>query len=235
MSITKEKTVAEIVSENVGSDHVFSKYKIDFCCGGDMRIEDACREQGVSFENLKLEIEAIKNRLVGNSNLVDLDLNSLVVEATTVNHKYFNENISQLLPLAALVAEVHGQQHNEVVEINILFSKAVSEITEQLSYEENNLFPFINGFIGNQQTNYLIEPHIAISLEQSVKRIQGSYAVAADIFKTISKLSMNFSIPEGACNSFKLLYEKLEEFEHKLHKYIHFEKNVFFPKLLELI
>lgn len=235
MSITKEKTVAEIVTENVGSDHVFSKYKIDFCCGGDMRLGDVCREQGVSFENLKLEIETIKNRLGGNSKLVGLDLNSLVVEATTVNHKYLNESISQLLPLAALVAEVHGQQHNEVVKINILFSKAVSEIMEQLSYEEKNLFPFIKKFIGNQQINKPIAPHIATSLEQSIKRIMESYAVAADIFKTISKLSKNFSIPEGACNSFKLLYEKLEEFERELHKYIHFEKYVFFPKLLKLI
>ncbi len=235
MSITKEMTVAEILTENVGADHVFSKYKIDFCCGGDMRIEDVCLEQDVSFKKLKLEIEAVKKRLVGNSNLASLDLNSLVVEASTVNHKYFNESISQLLPLAALVAEVHGRQHKEVIEINILFSKAVSEITEQLSHEENNLFPFIKDFIGNQKTNYQIEPHIATSLEQSIKRITGSYADAADIFKTISKLSMNFSIPEGACNSFKFFYEKLEEFEHALHKYIHFEKNVFFPKLLKLI
>ena len=68
MSITKEDTVAEVVSKNVGSDHVFSKYKINFCCGGGDSLEKACRESGVAFEKLKFEIESIKITLLLNQN-----------------------------------------------------------------------------------------------------------------------------------------------------------------------
>ncbi|MEX1382465.1 DUF542 domain-containing protein, partial [Lutibacter sp.] len=50
MEITKESTVAEVVSKNLGSDYVFSKYKIDFCCGGGMSLDAACKESGVTFE-----------------------------------------------------------------------------------------------------------------------------------------------------------------------------------------
>ena len=57
MEITKESTVAEVVSKKVGSDHVFSKYKIDFCCGGGDSLEKACKESGIEFEILKQEIE----------------------------------------------------------------------------------------------------------------------------------------------------------------------------------
>ncbi len=52
MGITKEKTVAEVVAKKMGADQVFSKYKIDFCCGGGTTLEVACKESGVEFEVL---------------------------------------------------------------------------------------------------------------------------------------------------------------------------------------
>jgi len=66
MSITKENTVAEVVAQNMGADHVFSKYKIDFCCGGGATLEIACKESCVDFEVLKKEIETIANKISNN-------------------------------------------------------------------------------------------------------------------------------------------------------------------------
>jgi regulator of cell morphogenesis and NO signaling len=57
---------------------------------------------------------------------------------------------------------------------------------------------------------------------------------AGDIFKEIKKLSNNFTPPEGACNTFKALYAKLEEFEQDLHQHIHLENNILFPKAIIL-
>lgn len=234
MSITKEKTVAEVVTENVGADHVFSKYKIDFCCGGGMSLEEACKDSGVEFETVKLEIENIKNIIAGDSDLSKLDLIGVIKHATNAHHNYLNENITQLVPLAAKVAEVHGYDHKEVVEINILFSKVVSELGEQIALEENVLFPFVTKFIEQEKSKTENAQTITDILEQSIKNIEAAYILAGDTFKSISKLSSNYTVPVGACNSYRFLYEKLEEFEHELHKYIHFEKNILFPKLLKL-
>jgi len=63
MNITKENTVSEVVAKNMGADQVFSKYKIDFCCGGGATLEVACKESGVEFEVLKMEIETISNKI----------------------------------------------------------------------------------------------------------------------------------------------------------------------------
>jgi regulator of cell morphogenesis and NO signaling len=63
MKITKENTVAETLAQNMGSDQVFSKYKIDFCCGGGVTLEVACKESNVEFEVLKKEIETISNKI----------------------------------------------------------------------------------------------------------------------------------------------------------------------------
>jgi len=234
MNITKEKTVAEVVTENVGADHVFSKYKIDFCCGGGMRLEDACKESGVAFETVKQEIEDVKNIIVGNSDLNSMDVLGLIKHAITEYHEYFNEIITQLSPLAAKVAEVHAQEHPEVIQINILFSKVVSEISEQMSLEENVLFPFIEKFRDQEKSFTENEKTIIEILQKSISSIESGLAIGAENFKQIAITSSNYTLPVGACNSYTFLYKNLEEFEHKLHKYIHFERNILFPKLLNL-
>ena len=63
MNITKENTVAEVLAQNLGADQVFSKYKIDFCCGGGAMLKVACKESNVEFEVLKKEIETIANKI----------------------------------------------------------------------------------------------------------------------------------------------------------------------------
>jgi len=235
MKITKEKTVAEVVTENMGADHVFSKYKIDFCCEGGMSLKEACKKSNVEFETVKLEIENIKNILVGDSDFAEMDLIGAVDHSANIHHKYFNENISELAPLTAKVAHVHGQDHKEVIEINMLFSKIVSELSEQIALEEKVLFPFATKFIKKEESKTENDAEISNILEQSVKNIEEAFVLIGDAFKSISKLSANYSVPEEACSSYRFLYEKLEEFEHELHKYIHFEINILFPKLLKLV
>ncbi|MDO9138186.1 MAG: iron-sulfur cluster repair di-iron protein, partial [Lutibacter sp.] len=40
--------------------------------------------------------------------------------------------------------------------------------------------------------------------------------------------------PEWACNTFKALYFKLEEFTNDLYQHIHLENNILFPKVKNL-
>ena len=61
MDITKEKTVADVVTENIKTAHVFKKHGIDFCCGGGITIEKACKKNEVDYDILKNELEIIDN------------------------------------------------------------------------------------------------------------------------------------------------------------------------------
>jgi regulator of cell morphogenesis and NO signaling len=50
----------------------------------------------------------------------------------------------------------------------------------------------------------------------------------------IRKLSNNFTPPEDACTTYRLLYQNLEGFEKDLHKHVHLENNILFPKAMKL-
>jgi len=45
MKTIEDKTVAEVVAENIKTAHIFKKYGIDFCCGGGITIDKACEKK----------------------------------------------------------------------------------------------------------------------------------------------------------------------------------------------
>ena len=64
--------------------------------------------------------------------------------------------------------------------------------------------------------------------------MENEHENAGDIFKEINRLTNNYTPPEGACNTFRALYAKLDEFEQDLHQHIHLENNILFPKAILL-
>lgn len=57
---------------------------------------------------------------------------------------------------------------------------------------------------------------------------------AGDLLAELRKLTNSYTPPAGSCNSFGLLYKKLEALENDLHQHVHLENNILFPKALAL-
>lgn len=53
-------------------------------------------------------------------------------------------------------------------------------------------------------------------------------------FDEISRLSNNYTVPEDACTTYEVTLKLLKEFENDLHRHIHLENNILFPKAIEL-
>lgn len=235
MTITKENTVAEVVSKKLGSDHIFSKYKIDFCCGGGMTLEDACAESGVAFNTLKQEIEAINSKIAGEVNLNELDITTLMEHATEEFHQYIYETLPQIMPLASKVASVHGSHNNEVVEINKLMQGVDIVLIEMLKNKETSLFPAVESVLALNNSSADISAHQIENIKKAIHKSEIAQHLVSDTFKEISKLSTHYTAPNDACNSYNFLYEKLHELDHLLQKYVHFNKHVFIPKILKIV
>ena len=55
---------------------------------------------------------------------------------------------------------------------------------------------------------------------------------AGSALQKIRELTDNFTVPEGACNTWRALWHGLENLEKDLHQHIHLENNIFFPRAL---
>jgi len=232
--ITKDSTVAEVVSNRLGSDHIFSKYKIDFCCGGNATLEVACRENGVEFETLKQEIDLINNRIVGDSSLNDLDIVSLITISKSDYHDVITNQLTEILPYASKVSEVHGLEHKEVIEINELVKKLYVLLNESFN-NSINIYAIIKDILLLENLHSRISSKHIINVKSLIEKNEITHQLIAKTLKNISALSSNYIAPEGACNTYQYLYKNLKEIEHKVHKYMHLEKSIIIPKALKII
>ncbi|MBD0776914.1 DUF542 domain-containing protein [Maribacter sp. ANRC-HE7] len=235
MEIERENTVAEVVSKKLGSDYIFNKYSIDFCCGGGLTLEAACKEKGITFETLRQEIESLNSKIIGTSSLNDRDLGSLMLMVKTEYHPTIDHGFKEILPLASKVADVHGAVHSEVVDIKELLQAVGIYLDRTFESTINDLFPAIDTILSLDFPSAEITYKQVEALKVAVERITAENNFIKGVFHKIANLSSNYTAPEEACNSYRFLYHSLQQLDNEVHEYMHFEKHVLVPKALKII
>ncbi|MCI2228112.1 iron-sulfur cluster repair di-iron protein [Polaribacter sp. MSW13] len=234
MNLTEDNTVAEIVIKNIKTADVFKKYGIDFCCGGGITLKKACDKKNISLEKLEKELVNIHNSTSKSYNYDSWKLDFLADHIEQIHHAYVAENTPILLQYAEKVAKVHGHHYVEVIKINKLFKAVAQELAAHMKKEELILFPFIKRLVKADREGVKVKmPHFG-SVNNPITMMEEEHESAGNILKEIKQLSNNYTPPDGACNTFKALYAKLDEFEQDLHEHIHLENNILFPKAIIL-
>lgn len=226
MSELKNRTIAEIVSDDISTASVFKKYKLDFCCGGGKTVENACKKANINVDDVVHDLMNNKSKNdAPNLNFKDWSAEFLADYIVYVHHFYIKQNLSIISEFADKVANVHGQHEPRTIEIAKLFSKISSELTSHMAKEEGILFPAIKA----KEADYNFQLD-----EKTLSLTEDEHEEVGNMIKKIQELSDNFTTPEWACNTFKALYFKLEEFTNDLYQHIHLENNILFPKVKNL-
>ncbi|MEX0361623.1 MAG: iron-sulfur cluster repair di-iron protein [Allomuricauda sp.] len=229
MELTQDKTVADFVTENIKTAHVFKKFGIDFCCGGGITIAKACDKFEVDQALLEKELLQVDRTVDRSHNYDQWNLSFLIDHIINVHHTYVKENLPLISEYANKVARVHGHHYTEVVEINRLFHEVANELLSHLQKEEQVLFPYIKKM--TQVENSGISAPFG-SVNNPIRMMEHEHESAGTIFKEIARLTNNYMPPPEACNTFRALYSKLEEFEQDLHLHFHLENNILHPKAI---
>ena len=234
MNITENNTIAEIVTNNIKTAHIFKKYGLDFCCGGGISIKKACAKYNIEYNALEkdlLDVENVNNHAY---NFDNWDLSFLIDHIINIHHKYVIDSIPMILEYANKVANVHGHHYTQVVEIKDLFIEVSNELLSHMNKEEGILFPYVKQLEKSKKEGLQLNLSHFGSVNNPINMMEEEHEKAGDIFKKIAKLSNNYTTPPEGCNTFKALYSKLEEFEQDLHQHIHLENNILFPKAIKL-
>ena len=233
MNTLDNKTVAEVVAENIKTAHVFKKHGIDFCCGGGITIDKACEKKDIDFSQLKDELLAVDEAPKAyNYNTWKLDF--LIDHIINIHHSYVEESIPLILQYSNRVAEVHGHHYSEVITINKLFTEVANELASHMKKEEIILFPYIKKLLATKNSDEQLSTPPFGTVNNPIAMMEAEHESAGDIFKEIARLTNNYTPPESACNTFRALYAKLDEFEQDLHQHIHLENNILHPKAKQL-
>lgn len=220
-------TVADLAVSHPGALAVFTKYNIDYCCGGQRSLEDACMRIGLDPEKIKQEIA---ESTAGNQQFLRPDkwTSSFLVDYIVNNHhSYVREAIPQLEILLDKVCSAHGADSHELLQIRDYFLELAAELTDHMNKEEIVLFPALKRL----EANDVAENPLHTMVMAPIAAMEHEHDSAGNLIKGIRQLSGNYTPPEFACPTFRATYKRLQEFDNDLMNHIHLENNILFKRV----
>jgi regulator of cell morphogenesis and NO signaling len=233
MRTLDSRTVRELASTNPGAARIFESFGIDYCCGGERSLAQACTAAKVNVQKVAGLLEKPQPK-GGDRDWQKATLAELAKQIVAKHHEYVRQEIQRLIPLTAKVAGVHGKNHPELEKIQSLFQALAEELTTHLMKEERMLFPHIEQL--ELAANSGRHPGASLfgTLKNPARMMMMERESGGELLRKTREISKNYALPADACMSFQMLYRALEEFEADLHQHIHLENNILFPRAVEL-
>jgi regulator of cell morphogenesis and NO signaling len=233
MSIAAEKTVRELALENPAATRIFEQLGIDYCCGGNRSLEQACQAAHVPLERVEKSLEAAPRVPAGRDWAVE-PLFELIAHIRNTHHRYTRDEIKRLGPLFEKVCSVHWKNHPELLEIRVAFDRLAQELMMHMMKEEAVLFPYIERMEESVVAQEPVLPPPFGAVRNPVAMMMREHDDAGAALREMRDASRGYTAPPDACLSYQTLYRALSEFEADLHEHIHLENNILFPRAVEM-
>lgn len=223
-----DRTVGELVAEDYTRAAAFAEAGIDFCCGGERTVAEACRETGTSPDRLVDALEALEDSGADPSgpDPRSWTLGRLVGHIEDVHHAYVRRTLPVLGEWTDKIARVHGRAHPELLEVRSLVGELAPELVRHMKDEEEELFPLVASLEagGRDDAAGLPVP------ESVVEALEDDHEHAGSLTRRIRELTDGYAPPPDACTTYSATFALLKEFEEDLHRHVHLENNVLFPR-----
>ncbi|MFU0825116.1 iron-sulfur cluster repair di-iron protein [Clostridium sp.] len=225
--INLNQKLGEIVSIFPDSSEIFNRYKIDYCCGGHDTLKEALEEKGLDSNKIIEELNNEYNKFI-NSNTEYKDwrkekASDLIKHILRTHHDYTKKELREIDMLMFKILKVHFKHHKEeLLKVHRLFGNLKIELEEHFVKEEEELFPLIIEFEETKKEELLEQ------IQNFIKDTESEHDDAGDILKEMEKVTRDFKAPQGACTTYKLVYDKLHNLEKDLFIHIYLENSVLF-------
>ncbi|MDQ0255826.1 regulator of cell morphogenesis and NO signaling [Evansella vedderi] len=228
---TRETKVRDIVIQVPRSDELFKQYKIDFCCGGNRPIHEALDEKGLDEDTFLERLQTLYNQSLESKSLDQQDwtqapYSDLISHIVQRHHGYLAEELPDLSFYVTKIFRVHGQAHPELAELHRLYHDLKIELEQHMIKEEQVVFPAILQY---EEREGQLDRDLAIS---RIDELEAEHEEAGSLLKRIREVTSDFTLPPGACTTYKMTFKRLEELESDMFQHVHLENNIMFPRLI---
>lgn len=223
-----EETIGQLAAKDLRKVEIFKKYGLDFCCGGNKTVRQACADQGLDATRIEQEL-LHADKLAGGQALPynEWDLDFLADFIVNTHHKYVQKSIPEIRAYAMKVAEVHGANHPELIPVHELVEEMHTELMSHMHKEENILFPYIKELIAKKGSKIALQNG---TIKNPISTMIAEHESVGDVLAEIRTLTSDYTLPQDACATYSILFRMLDEFESDLHMHIHLETIFFFLK-----
>ncbi|MBZ5590621.1 MAG: iron-sulfur cluster repair di-iron protein [Acidobacteriia bacterium] len=229
MVISEAKTVGELAAEVPSAARVFEKYGIDYCCGGKHPVKTVCQERGIALETLEDELDqaAASKPEPADRDWNTASLQSLIGHILLRHHAYLRSELPRIAELFAKVVNVHGDRQPVLFQVREIFTAMHDELDTHMMKEELILFPAIGKLESGMHPP-------ASSIDRPIHRLEHEHENADRALVEMRELTRDYTIPNDAGSAYRALFAALVTLESDLHRHIHLENNILFPRAAKL-
>jgi regulator of cell morphogenesis and NO signaling len=214
MAPLRRRNVGEIAANLPGATNVFRRFGIDFCCHGDVPLDEAARQRGVDVDILVDELSELDG---AQSSALPEDTGALIDHILTRYHEVHRRQMPELITLSRRVELVHAGKPGVPAGLADMLQHALGELEVHMRKEELLLFPAMR----RQGAGPLRGP---------IAQMRNDHVDHGEVLERIAELTGDFTVPEGACGTWRALYAGAERFRDDLIEHIHIENNILFPR-----
>ena len=232
MAIAATKKVGEIVAETPSCAREFEAMGVDYCCGGNRTLSEVCTQLNVSVDETlaRLQKSAARATSAEDKNWQVLPLADLIAHINRTHHVFVRSECPRILALAGKVIGVHGKNHPDLLTVQAIFAALSEELQVHLMKEEQILFPYILRMEESVIAGEVAPPAIFGTVMNPIRMMMQEHDGAGDALRSLRSTTGDYRLPEDACISYQTLYQALQDFEKDLHRHIHLENNILFPR-----
>ncbi|MGB8769757.1 MAG: iron-sulfur cluster repair di-iron protein [Candidatus Korobacteraceae bacterium] len=235
MTIATTKTVGELAAEMPNATREFEKLGIDYCCGGNRTLGEACAEAKISVDEALQRLEkSMSVKSPDSKDRQNQPLADLIAHIVNTHHVFVREECPRIETLSAKVVGVHGKNHPELLQVQETFSALAEELRVHLMKEEQVLFPYIVRLEESLVAGEPAPPAMFGTVVNPVRMMMQEHDGAGEALRNLRTITKEYSLPEDACISYRTLYDALKGFEADLHQHIHLENNILFPRAVAM-
>lgn len=235
--ISSQMTVREIATQVPNATRLFEKFKIDYCCGGNRPLTEACTLAGIDVENvidMLTQAGQSKAETSAGISFSEASLSDLITHILDTHHVFTKDELTRLGALTDKVINAHGVNHPELIQVGELFQRLCADLRPHMFKEEQVLFPYI---VAMEKAAVQNRPNPFApfgTVNNPVRTMMTEHDTAGEILRELRVVTSDYLVPPDACISYQTLYQALEGFEKDLHQHIHLENNILFPKAVKL-
>ena len=230
----RNTTLKSIVTDDYRTAAVFERYSLDFCCGGGVTVDQACKEKDIDPALVYDELARLGGSTERMPRFSEWPLDELVEYIVNVHHRFVREAIPVVMAHTQKVASVHGGRHPEVVAVARHFEIVARDMMAHMMKEEHVLFPYIVSLVKAKRDGGTFRVPPFGGAHHPIRMMEAEHQVAGDELADVRALTNNYTPPDDACTTYRISFQELQQFEEDLHRHVHLENNILFPKTIAL-
>ena len=232
--ITEQTTLRSIALEQPSTIRIFENLHLDYCCGGNRPLAAACAEKGLDVNTVVASLQDAAEVKHFDRDWSKASAAELIDHIVVTHHAFVRAELPRLLPMAEKAARKHGPSHPELTQVLRQLELLGDDLLMHLYKEERILFPYIQS-MERQQTGASAAPESCFGSVQSPTRMMiHEHESAGSLLDEMRAATGGLTPWEGACPTLTGLYYGLDMFEKDLHRHVHLENNLLFPKAIAM-